>query len=71
MEVVVGNANSGRYRRLTPQERKQIISLAARGESTLEIGNAVCRSKSTVNQVLRDAGGVIRNRDFLNSWPDY
>jgi len=60
----VGNANSGRYPRLLPDERKRIIGLIAGGMSPAEAAVAVSRSLSMVHRVMREAGGVARRHDW-------
>jgi transposase, IS30 family len=60
----VGNANSGRYPRLTPEERKRIIGLVADGMRAVDIAGEVARSATFVRRVIRDAGGVARRLDW-------
>jgi transposase, IS30 family len=60
----VGNANSGRYPKLTPEERKRIISLIADGMRPADVGREVSRSLSFVNRVVQRAGGVARRLDW-------
>jgi len=60
----VGNANSGRYPRLTPEERKRIIGLVADGMRAVDVAREVKRSKSFVGWVIREAGGVARRLDW-------
>jgi IS30 family transposase len=60
----VGNANSGRYPRLTSEERKRIIGLVADGTGAVEVAREVARSASFVHRVIRDAGGVARRLDW-------
>jgi transposase, IS30 family len=62
--VVVGNANSGRYPRLTPEERKRIIGLVADGMRAVEVAREVARSAPFVHRVIREAGGVARRLDW-------
>jgi transposase, IS30 family len=49
-----------RWRRITPEKRRQIIRLAARGATQEEIAEAVDLSSSAVGLVVRPLGGVIR-----------
>jgi IS30 family transposase len=60
----VGNANSGRYPKLLPDERKRIIGLIAGGMRPAEAAVAVSRSLSMVHRVMRKAGGVARRHDW-------
>ena len=60
----MGNANSGRYPKLTPLERKRIISLVADGMSAVDVAAEVARSANMVWRVMRDAGGVARRQDW-------
>jgi IS30 family transposase len=60
----VGNANSGRYPKLTPEERKRIIGLVADGMRAVEVAREVARSASFVQRVIKDAGGVARRLDW-------
>ena len=60
----MGNANSGRYRKLTPEERKRIIGLVADGMRAVDVAREVARSASFVHQVIRDAGGVARRLEW-------
>jgi len=60
----VGNANSGRYPKLTPEDRKRIIGLVADGMRAVEVAREVRRSASFVRQVVRQAGGVARRREW-------
>jgi IS30 family transposase len=63
-EVVMGNANSGRYPKLTPQERKRIIGLVAGGMRADDVAREVARSARSVQRVIRDAGGVARRLEW-------
>jgi IS30 family transposase len=63
-EVAVGNANSGRYPRLTPEERRRIIGLVGDGMRAVDVAREVARSASFVHRVIRDAGGVARRIDW-------
>jgi len=60
----MGNANSGRYPKLTPEERKRIIGLVADGMRAAEVAREVARSVSFVHRVIRDVGGVARRLDW-------
>ena len=60
----MGNANSGRYRKLTPEERKRIIGLVADGMRAIEVAREVARSASFVHRVVRVAGGVARRQEW-------
>ncbi len=60
----MGNANSGRYPKLTPEERKRIIGLVADGMPAREVAREVARSGSFVHRVMREAGGVARRLDW-------
>ena len=56
----MGNANSGRYPRLSPQERHRIIGLVADGMRPGDVAREVARSKTMVYTVMREAGGMTR-----------
>ena len=60
----MGNANSGRYPKLTPEERKRIIGLVADGMAPPDVAREVARSASFVQRVIREAGGVARRMDW-------
>ena len=60
----MGNANSGRYPRLTPEERKRIIALVADGMAAVDVAREVARSAGFVQRVVREAGGVARRLDW-------
>ena len=60
----MGNANSGRYPKLTPEERKRIIGLVADGMSAADVAREVARSLSFVHKLLRAAGGVTRRQSW-------
>jgi transposase, IS30 family len=64
---VVGNANSGRYPKLTPQERKRIIGLVADGMRAADVAREVARSRGFVYRIIVDAGGVARRQDWAPS----
>jgi transposase, IS30 family len=48
------------WRRVTPEKRREIIAMAARGSTINEMVAAVNRSSGSVVNVLRPLGGVIR-----------
>ena len=56
----MGNAMSGRFRKLSPGERKRIIGLVADGVSTRDVAREVSRSWSMVKLVMKEAGGIAR-----------
>jgi hypothetical protein len=56
----VGNANSGRYPKLTSEERKRIVGLVAEGMRPRDVAREVARSAGFVHPVIRDAGCVAR-----------
>lgn len=60
----MGNANSGRYPRLTPEDRKRIIGLVADGMHPADVAREVARSASFVRKVIHEAGGVARRLDW-------
>jgi IS30 family transposase len=60
----VGNANSGRYARLTRQERRRIVALVADGMSSADVAREVARSAGFIRRVVHDAGGVARRLDW-------
>jgi IS30 family transposase len=60
----VGNANSGRYPKLTPEERKRIIGLVADGMRAVDVAREVARSATFVRRVIRTAGGVARRLEW-------
>jgi IS30 family transposase len=60
----VGNANSGRYPKLSREERKRIIGLVADGMRSVEVAREVRRSLSLVQRVIHDAGGVARRVEW-------
>lgn len=51
---------AGRYRRITPEKRREIIRLASKGVTQEDIAGAVDLSRSAVGLVVRPLGGVIR-----------
>jgi transposase, IS30 family len=61
---VVGNANSGRYPKLTPEERKRIVGLVADGMRAVDVAREVGRSANFVWRVIKTAGGVARRLDW-------
>jgi transposase, IS30 family len=63
-EVVMGNKNSGRYPRLSPQDRRRIILMVADGAVYEDVAVAVRRSVRLVYRVVSEAGGVARR----SSW---
>jgi IS30 family transposase len=60
----VGNANSGRYPKLTPEERKRIIGLVADGMRSVDVAREVARSAGFVHRVIREGGGVARRLEW-------
>ena len=60
----MGNANSGRYPKLTRQERRRIIGLVADGMRAVDVAREVARSARCVYRVIRDAGGVARRMEW-------
>ena len=60
----MGNANSGRYPRLSPEERKRIISLVADGMRADDVAREVARSAGFVRRVMRGVGGVARRLEW-------
>ncbi|MBA2607748.1 MAG: IS30 family transposase [Actinobacteria bacterium] len=60
----MGSKNSGRYRRLTPEERKRIIVLVADGMAPVEVAREVARSSRFVRLVVRESGGVLRRLEW-------
>ena len=60
----MGNENSGRYPRLTPEERKRIIALVADGMRARDVACEIHRSANFVWRVIRAAGGVARRLDW-------
>jgi IS30 family transposase len=60
----VGNANSGRYPKLTPEERKRIIGLVAGGMPAVDVAREVARSARFVQRLIKEAGGVARRLDW-------
>lgn len=60
----MGNANSGRYPKLTVEDRKRVIGLTADGMRAVDVAREVARSAGFVHRVIRDAGGVARRLDW-------
>ena len=60
----MGNANSGRYPKLTPEDRKRIIGLVADGMRSADVAREVARSTGFVQQIVREAGGVARRLEW-------
>ena len=60
----MGNANSGRYPRLTREDRQRIIGLVADGMRAVEVAGEVARSTGLVHRVIREVGGVARRGDW-------
>ena len=60
----MGNANSGRYPKLTPEDRKRIIGLVADGMRVADVAREVARSTGFVHRVVAGAGGVARRLDW-------
>ena len=60
----MGNQNSGRYPRMTPEERKRIIGLVADGMRTADVAREVGRSMAHVYRAIKVAGGVARRLDW-------
>lgn len=60
----MGNANSGRYPKLDPLEKKRIIGLIADGMSAREAAVEVRRSVSCVERLVRSVGGVARRMNW-------
>ena len=60
----MGNQNSGRYPRMTPEERKRIIGLVAEGMRTADVAREVGRSMAHVYRAIKVAGGVARRLDW-------
>ena len=48
----MGNANSGRYPKLTPGDRKRIIGLVANGMRVADVAREVTRSTGFVHRVV-------------------
>lgn len=60
----MGNANSGRYPKLTAEDRRRIIGLVADGMRAKDVAREVQRSAGFVRRVMRAAGGVARRLDW-------
>ena len=52
------------WRRLTPEIRREVLRLSAKGMTQDQIAVVVSRSRGAVGDLVRAAGGVIR-RDML------
>jgi transposase, IS30 family len=66
--VAKGKRQSGTkrpWRRVTPEVRREIMRLSAKGLTQVEIAREVCRSRGSVCGVLRPMGGVIRPDDWV------
>jgi len=63
-EVVVGTATSGRYPKLTVEDRKRIIGLVADGMRAVDVAGEVGRSAGFVRRVISEAGGVARRLEW-------
>jgi transposase, IS30 family len=61
---VVGTKNSGRYPRLTTEERRRIICLVADGMRARDVAREVSRSRQFIHRVIREAGGVARRLEW-------
>lgn len=60
----MGRENSGRWPKLTAEERRRIIRLVADGMHPHEVAREVKRSWSMVYRVIRQAGGVARRSEW-------
>jgi IS30 family transposase len=60
----MGNANSGRYPKLSSEERRRIIGLVADGMGAVDVAREVKRSASFVYRIVHDAGGVARRLEW-------
>jgi len=60
----MGKENSGRYPKLTSEERKRIICLVADGMRPVDVAREVKRSAGFVGVVIKQAGGVARRLDW-------
>jgi transposase, IS30 family len=60
----VGTSSSGRYPRLTSEERKRIIGLVAEGMTAKDVAIEIRRSTEFVRLVIRASGGVARRVDW-------
>ncbi len=63
----MGNANSGRYPKLSRADRGRIIGLVADGMSVIDAAGEVARSVGFVHRVLKAAGGVTRRSLWVPS----
>ena len=60
----MGVENRGRFRKLTPEQRKQIIELVAGGMRAVDVAQKVSRSAGFIRKVVRQAGGVARRLEW-------
>ena len=60
----MGNANSGRYPKLTAKERKRIVCMVAEGMVAKDVAREIGRSSEFVRVVIRAVGGVARRQDW-------
>jgi len=60
----VGVENRGRFRKLTPEQRKRIIELIAGGMRAVDVAREVARSAGFIRKVVRQAGGVARRLEW-------
>jgi transposase, IS30 family len=60
----VGGANSGRFPKLTPEERKRIIGLVADGMAAVDVAREVARSAGFIRKIVRQVGGVARRLEW-------
>ena len=60
----MGVENRGRFRKLTPEQRKQIIELVAGGMRAVDAAREVSRSAGFIRKVVRQAGGVARRLEW-------
>jgi IS30 family transposase len=60
----MGNVNSGRYPKLSAEDRKRIIGLVADGMRAVDVAREVERSAGFVQRVVQQAGGVARRSDW-------
>lgn len=58
----MGNANSGRYPKLTAEERRRIIGLVADAISAVDVAQQVKRSASFVYRIMHTTGLRIPSR---------
>jgi IS30 family transposase len=60
----MGTENSGRYPRLTAEEKKRMISLIADGMSANDVAQELGRSSTIVRRVVVSVGGVARRQSW-------